>query len=118
MEDINDVEEYDWSGWKLIPSPEKCRNIEGPKGPGVYQVKNRKTGEFIQFGESMTCQKIMKSLFPKPYGTGTRNNGEKRDYLLMQWENLDFRTIATNSKEEAVKIDRYLKSLNIHKFNT
>ena len=107
-----------WSHWKTMPSPEKCKEVEGPEGSGVYQIINRKTDEFIQFGESITCQKRMKSFFPKPYGTGTRNNENKRIYVLNNWHDLDYRTVKTNTKEDAVKIDRYLKSLNIHKFNT
>ena len=108
----------DWSKWIPMPSPETCRMIKGPEGPGVYQLHNRKTKEFIQFGESKHCMKRMKSLFPKPYGIGTRNNEEKRKYVLENWKDLSFRTYKAKSKVEAVAIDRYLKSLNIHKFNT
>ena len=107
-----------WTDWKLLPSPENCRSIEGPEGPGVYQIRNRKTNQLIQFGESITCQKRMKSLFPKPYGTGTRNNENKREYILKNWRDLDYRTFPTNTKEEAVKIDRELKAQNNHLFNT
>ncbi|HPE74781.1 MAG TPA: hypothetical protein PLC80_01760 [Draconibacterium sp.] len=110
--------ELKWTKWKPMPSPENCRNIEGPSGPGVYQIKNKKTNEYIQFGESVACQKRMKSFFPKPYGVGTRNNESKRIYILGNWQNLEYRTLSVDSKEEAVSIDRYLKSLNIHKFNT
>ncbi len=65
-----------------------------------------------------TCSRRMKSFFPKPFGTGTRNNEDKRNHVLENWQNLKYRTIETNTKEETVKIDRFLKSLNIHKFNT
>jgi hypothetical protein len=107
-----------------MPSPETCRQIEGPKNiegkdcPGVYQIRNKKTQEFIQFGESKNLIKRMKSFFPKPYGTGTRNNVEKRKYILENWKVLQYRTISTDTKEEAVKIDHFLKSLNIHRYNT
>lgn len=112
------MEDIEWSEWRAMPSPENCRLIKGPEGSGVYQIRNKKTNEFIQFGESKTCQKRMKSFFPKPYGVGTRNNEIKRNYVLNHWHELEYRTIATKSKEEAVIIDRFLKSLNIHKFNT
>lgn len=112
------MEELAWTAWKKIPSPENCRLIDGPKGPGVYQIRNRLTAEFIQFGESVNCQKRMKSLFPKPFGTGTRNNEQKRIYILNNWQVLEYRTVQTATKEEAFMIDRFLKSLNIHKFNT
>lgn len=112
------MEELDWSNWITMPSPENCRQIDGPKRPGVHQIKNWKTNEFIQFGESIKCRNRMKSFFPKPFGTGTRNNENKRIYVLKNWQNLKYRTIESNSKEEAVKIDRFLKSLKIHKFKT
>jgi hypothetical protein len=112
------MEELNWKNWKQMPSPENCRNIDGPEGPGVYQIRNRKTKEFIQFGESKTCQERIKSFFPKPFGKGTRNNEYKRNYILANWKDLDYRTISVESKKEAIEIDKYLKSLNIHKFNT
>lgn len=112
------MEDLKWTEWKRMPAPENCRNIEGPEGPGVYQIRNRKTKEYIQFGESKTCQERMKSFFPKPYGKGTRNNESKRKYILENWKNLDYRTVSADSKEHAKSIDSFLKSLNIHKFNT
>lgn len=108
----------EWTSWKAMPQPENCKQIEGPEGPGVYQIRNRKTNEFIQFGESKTCQLRMCSLYPKPFGTGTRNNENKRIYVLNNWRDLDYRTAKTDSKEEAVKIDRLLKAQKNHLFNT
>lgn len=107
-----------WTEWKAMPAPENCKQIEGPEGPGVYQIKNKLTSELILFGESKTCRERMKSFFPKPFGVGTRNNESKRIYVVNNWKQLEYRTIRTNSKEDAVNIDRYLKSLNTHKFNT
>lgn len=108
----------DWSNWTAMPSPERCKQIEGPECSGVYQVRNKRTEEFILFGESVTCRKRMRSLFPKPYGTGTRNNENKRNYVLANWQDLEYRTVETQTKADAVIIDRYLKSLVNHKFNT
>lgn len=110
--------EINWSKWKPMPSPQNCRQIEGPEGAGVYQIRNRNTKQLILFGESVTCQKRMKSFFPKPYGVGTRKNEGKRNYVLEFWKDLEYRTTAAESKADAVKIDRHLKSLNIHMFNT
>jgi len=107
-----------WSNWKKMPAPEVCRQIEGPEGCGVYQIRNKKTNQFIQFGESKNCRERMKSLFPKPFGTGTRNNEEKRKYILETWKELEYRTYEADSKQEAVKIDRQLKAQKIHLFNT
>jgi hypothetical protein len=108
----------DWSDWKAMPAPEHCRAIDGPIGPGVYQVRNKITNQFIQFGEGRACQTRMQSLYPKPFGKGTRNNEAKRSYILQNWGSLEYRTLSTNTKEEAFIIDRQLKALKNHLFNT
>lgn len=107
-----------WSDWMPMPSPENARKITGPLGAGVYQIRNKLNNQLIQFGESKNCQKRMQSLFPKPYGLGTRNNESKRKYILEFWKVLEYRTLEVKSKEEAVKIDRELKAQNNHLFNT
>lgn len=107
-----------WTKWKSLPSPENAKNIEGPIGPGVYQIRNTKRGENIQFGIGVACQSRMKSLFPKPFGTGTRNNEGKRIYILNNWKDLEYRTFATNTREEAKKIEDQIKAEKNHLFNT
>ena len=107
-----------WSEWKPLPSPENCKNIDGPEGPGVYQIKNAKTTQLIQFGISKKCRNRMRSLFPKPYGTGTRKNEFKRSYILANWNDLVYRTIATKTREEARLIEKMLMSNNNQLFNT
>lgn len=107
-----------WSKWQIMPCPEDCRSIQGPDGPGVYQIRNRVTGELIQFGIGIECRKRMKSLFPKPFGSGTRNNEAKRNYVLKNWQKLEYRTMATESKELAKVIEDGLKAMNNHLFNT
>ncbi|HMQ02602.1 MAG TPA: BrnA antitoxin family protein [Pyrinomonadaceae bacterium] len=111
-------EKAEWSQWRAIPSPEECRKINAPKGAGVYQIRNRKTDELVLFGHSETCQGRMKSLFPKPYGTGYRTNTKKRDYVLKHWRDLQYRTIETPTVHEARQIEKELKSKKNHLFNT
>jgi len=101
-----------------MPSPEDCKNIDGPQGPGVYQVRNIKTDQLIQFGIGIKCQKRMKSLFPSPYGSGTRKNPDKRDYILKYWMHLAYRTYSTDTREEAARIEAGLKAQHNHLFNT
>jgi peptidyl-tRNA hydrolase len=113
-----DYELLNWSKWKGIPSPENCRSIDSPEGPGVYQIRCVIGGNLIQFGISKNCRKRMKSLFPKPFGIGTRNNEHKRSYILNNWKNLEYRTLKTNTREEAQNIEKFIKSLNNHLFNT
>ncbi|MBS1684464.1 MAG: hypothetical protein JSS76_06910 [Bacteroidetes bacterium] len=107
-----------WSTWKAMPSPQTCRTISGPEGPGVYQISHTASGELVQFGISKKCGKRMRSLFPKPYGTGTRNNENKRRYILEHWQDLQYRTLATETREEAYAIETKLKEQKNHKFNT
>lgn len=107
-----------WSNWKPIPSPQRCKEIDAPDGSGAYQIRNNATNQLIQFGMSVTCQKRMKSLFPAPYGSGTRNNDSKRQYVLDNWKLLEYRTIATESRQEAAQIEAELKSQGNHLFNT
>ena len=74
--------------------------------------------QLIQFGIGKECQERMKSLFPKPFGKGTRNNENKRKYILMNWRQLEYRTMATTTRFEAKGIEDELKALNNHLFNT
>jgi hypothetical protein len=107
-----------WSNWKKMPSPESCRQIEGPDGPGIYQVRNCISNQFIQFGIGVACRKRMKSLFPEPFGSGKRNNSGKRDYILKNWKNLEYRTAATRTREEAKRLEDEIKREKNHLFNT
>jgi hypothetical protein len=101
-----------------MPSPENCRQIEGPSGPGVYQVRNDKTNQFVLFGISNNCRNRMKSFFPPPYGTGKRNNEDKRKYVFRNWQNLQYRTYETTTRDEAKNIEDRLKAQGNHIFNT
>jgi hypothetical protein len=107
-----------WSIWFRMPAPDRIRDIRAPAGPGVYQVRNRTTDEFVLFGISVTLQKRMKSLMPAPYGTGRRNNTKKRDYVYEQYADLDYRYVVTSTREEAVEIEARVKEAGNHLFNT
>jgi hypothetical protein len=106
-----------WTSWIKFPSPQYLREIKGPKGPGIYQVKNVKTDELILFGIGGHCQDRMQSLMPAPYGSGTRNASDKRDYIFENYENLVYRYFATKTREDAANIERGLKSQKNHMFN-
>ncbi|HVS91209.1 MAG TPA: hypothetical protein VHE59_04195 [Mucilaginibacter sp.] len=101
-----------------MPAPENCRMIEGPEGPGVYQIRNSLTKQNIQFGISKTCRARMKSFFPQPHGTGTRKNKNKREYILSNWMCLEYRTMETESRHGAKTIEDNLKAQKNHLFNT
>ena len=108
----------EWSSWRPMPSPENCRDLRGPKGPGLYQVRNKETDEYILFGISIQCHDRMKSLYPIPYGVGNRESNDKRQYILKNWMTLEYRTLETKTRVQAAFIEKELKSLNNHKWNT
>ena len=108
----------DWTNWKPMPAPDNCRKIEAPEKAGVYQIRNKKTNQFIQFGIGGECQKRMKTLYPQPHGTAGRNNQDKRNYILENWENLEYRTLVTDTRDEAKQIEDGIKAQSNHLFNT
>jgi hypothetical protein len=107
-----------WTIWQPIGAPEQCRQIAAPAGPGVYQLQNKKTKQMVLFGIGVECKRRMKSLFPAPYGTGKRNNGEKREYVLKHWRDIEYRTFATATREQAKLIEDEIKTQRTHIFNT
>lgn len=113
-----EIESLAWTPWTKMPKPENCRFIRGPKGPGLYQIKNVETNQFIQFGIGLRCEERMQSLYPVPYGTSGRDNLSKRNYILNNYIHLEYRTVATTTKLAARCLENHLKSLKIHLFNT
>ena len=117
-----------WTNWKSLPNPSKSNNsfrllimkaVRNPSYPGVYQLKNNDTGEYVLFGVGVKVGERMCSLIPKEYGgVGRRNNHYKRDYVWKNIEYIQFRTITTETRIEALEIERFLKHKNIHIFNT
>ncbi|SRX73375.1 hypothetical protein [Aequorivita antarctica] len=112
------MKDFNWSEWYEFPNPADNDILIAPYGKGVYQLKNKATNEFILFGCGNNVAYRMSSLLPKPYGQGTRNNEEKRKYVLNNIENIIYRTIALNDSAEMKRIEQEVKlSQNyIHKF--
>lgn len=120
--------ELNWTNWKSLPNPSKSYNsfrslmmnaVRNPSYPGVYQLKNNDTGEYVLFGVGVKVGERMCSLIPKEYGgVGRRNNHYKREYVWKNIEYIQFRTINTETRNEALEIERFLKHQNIHIFNT
>lgn len=103
--------------WIKMPAPENCRDIKATEGPGMYLVRNIVTGEKVLFGIGESVQKRMKSLFPKPYGTGTRNASDKREYILMNYKDLEYQVWETKTREHASILEKAIKSHKDHMFN-
>ena len=107
-----------WSVWMKFPTPTEIRRINVLNLCGVYQLRNRRTDEFVLFGIAGRLRVRMKSLMPAPYGTGTRKNESKRKYVLENHHNLEFRVCYTPTKEKAREIENELKKMCRHIFNT
>ena len=98
-----------WSKWRRFPDPRKHEYIVAPFGWGIYQLRNVVTGEFVCFGKGNNVAYRMTSLLPEPYGAGKRNNKEKRNYILEHLCDVEYRTKAHSTSEEAEDEERILK---------
>jgi len=107
---------YKWSKWLPFPNPIQCDYLHAPFGWGVYHL--RKGEKYVLFGSSKNLASRMCSLLPLPSGQGGRKNEAKRKYVLENIKSIDYRTVACKTKEEALQIERELRSLKIHCFNT
>src|SRR4051812_24259800 len=100
----------DWSDWCLFPDPTKKGYLWAPIGPGVYELRLRSTGEFICPGESKNVAARMTSLLPASAGgAGTRKRDVKRECILENIGDIEYRTLACETKEEAQRIEKQLK---------
>jgi len=108
----------DWTEWKIFPDPRKLEYLCAPIGPGVYEVRNHATKEPILFGSGGHCAYRMTSLLPSPFGAGTRNNAEKRSYMLDNLGALDYRCRAFPTKTEAEDFELLLKKEKPFRFPT
>ena len=112
------LDKYNWSEWLNFPDPRKAGYLIAPFALGLYQLKDIKSNKFILFGIGKNCSLRMTSLLPKPYGQGVRNNSLKRDYLLKNISNIQYRTIAFVTENEMKETEREIKDMKIHLFNT
>jgi hypothetical protein len=107
-----------WTSWKSFPSPGELKGIQVTVGPGVYQLRNKSTGELVLFGIGGNLRTRMASLMPRPFGSGTRNNTAKRDYVLAHHHEIEYRVYEASTRVEAALVERVLKQGADHLFNT
>jgi hypothetical protein len=97
---------YNWSKWRLFPDPRNGEALIAPIGSGCYDLRLRSNRELILFGIGGNLAVRMSSLLPQPFGCGTRNNAEKRSFVLSTLGDIEYRTIATSTRQEAAEIER------------
>lgn len=115
---LNIDKKYDWVEWRPFPNPERHDFIYAPFGFGVYQLRNKITGQYILFGEGKNLAYRMSSLLPSPYGQGKRVNKKKREYVWKNIGDIEYRTVVCGDKKEAQRIQKELKRMKNHRFNT
>ena len=116
MEEID--KKFRWVEWRPFPDPRRNDFIYVPFGFGVYQLRNKVTGEYILFGEGKNLAYRMSSLLPSPYGEGKRVNKKKREYVWKNIAEIEYRTVVCGDKKEAQRIQEELKRMKIHRFNS
>jgi hypothetical protein len=98
----------EWSEWRLFPDPRKYGTIIAPFGPGCYQLRNGK--QLVLYGSGGHVAQRMTSLLPKPLGSGTRNNAGKREYVSKRLGEIEYRTLACATLDDAKTEERELRS--------
>ena len=111
------IEDLNWTKWKQFPDPRKGENLIAPFGFGIYQLKNRKTAEFIIFGKGNNCAYRMSSLLPRPFGASGRNAEDKKEYVYNKLADINYRTVSFLYEDEMTKTEKLIKAQKIHKFN-
>lgn len=105
-----------WTKWRPFPDPLKNGFLIAPFGVGVYDLRNKQTGELVLFGIGENCAFRMSSLLPEPLGCGVRKNAEKREYVLQHIENIEYRCLACEDISTAKEEESRLHSKNSYLF--
>jgi hypothetical protein len=96
-----------WSEWRSFPDPRLEGYLVAPLGPGVYELRNRDTGQLVLFGRSKHCASRMSSLLPD--SGGTRKNYKKRNYVLEHLSKIEYRTRPFPTDGEAAAFESELR---------
>ena len=97
---------WKWSRWRAFPCPRKGGHLNAPFGPGVYELRNRATGEMVYGGKGKHVGKRMLSLLPPPHGWGKRNNMGLREYVELNLADIEYRTKACATDDDAKAEER------------
>jgi hypothetical protein len=99
-----------WSEWCKFPDPRQRGMLTAPFDPGCYELRHSDSGKLILFGTGGHVAFRVTSLLPEPLGQGGRDNDKKRTYVLQHIENIEYRTLACITREEAKAREKELKA--------
>ena len=118
MEKFEKLYNTGWSNWKPFPDPRNGEYLNAPFGSGVYQLRNKRTDEFVLYGTSKNVAYRMASLLPVPLGAGKRDNKDKPNYILNNIQDVEYRTISFIDNINAKQFESYIKDAEKYLFNT
>jgi hypothetical protein len=107
-----------WSEWRPFPDPRKREFLIAPIGPSLYEIRRRSDGGLMILGRGNNCASRMSTLLPSPFGGGGRNNVRKREFMLLNLEDMDYRCCPLSSEEECRVAERILFESNRYLFHT
>jgi len=107
-----------WSQWLPFPDPSNKGVICAPFGPGVYQLRNKKTNEFVLFGMGENVAERMTSLLPDQVNSAKRKNIGKKDYVRDYLPDIEYRTMALANAADATAFETFIKEQENYIFNS
>lgn len=106
-----------WSQWLPFPDPKNRGILWAPFGPGVYQLRNKKTNKFVLFGQGKNVSERMTSLLPNQVNSNKRRSEVKKRYVHENLRDIEYRTIALDDKDDAVDFEKYVKQQEKYIYN-
>ena len=105
-----------WSEWRPFPDPAKGESLTAPFGPGCYELRHG--AQSVCCGKSKNVAYRMSSLLPEPVGAGTRYNKDKPRYGADHLAAVEYRTVATETEQEAAAVEREIRAHGKYLFPT
>ena len=107
-----------WTRWRSFPDPRQGELLVAPIGPGVYELRNNRNRRLVLIGCSKSVSARISSLLPAPLGSGTRNNVQKRHYVLKHLAHIEYRCAPCVDRASAFALERKYRSRNDYLYST
>jgi len=84
-----------WSEWKIFPAQGRGEHLDAPVGPGLYELRNRMTGEFLGFGQAANVAAALSRYFTPTWWD--RLTGRRAPDV----RHIEYRTMSARDKRHA-----------------